>query len=49
MTVKTLKKFSSEEVILKAENKNYSDIKVNPLIDKLNFEGTCVGLLRNLS
>ena len=49
VTVKTLKKFSSEEVILKAENKNYSDIKVNPLIDKLNFEGTCVGLLRNLS
>ena len=49
VTVKTLKKFSSEEVILKAENKNYSDIKVNPLIDKLNFEGTCVGLLRNIS
>ena len=49
VTVKTLKKFSSEEVILKAENKNYSDIKVNPLIDELNFEGTCVGLLRNLS
>ena len=49
VTVKTLKKFSSEEVILKAENENYSDIKVNPLIDKLNFEGTCVGLLRNLS
>ena len=49
VTVKTLKKFSSEEVILKAENKNYFDIKVNPLIDKLNFEGTCVGLLRNLS
>ena len=49
VTVKTLKKFSSEEVILKAENENYSDIKVNPLIDELNFEGTCVGLLRNLS
>ena len=45
VTVKTLKKFSSEEVILKAENENYSDIKVNPLIDELNFEGTCVGLL----
>ena len=49
VTVKTLKKFSSEEVILKAENKNYSDIKVNPLVDELNFEGICVGLLRNLS
>ena len=49
VTVKTLKRFSSEEVILKAENENYSDIKVNPLIDELNFEGTCVGLLRNLS
>ncbi len=49
VTVKTLKKFSSEEVILKAENENYSDIKVNPSVDELNFEGTCVGLLRNLS
>ncbi len=49
VTVKTLKKFSTEEVILKAENENYSDIKVNPSIDELNFEGTCVGLLRNLS
>ena len=49
VTVKTLKKFSSEEVILKAENKNYSDIKVNPSVDELNFEGICVGLLRNLS
>ena len=49
VTVKTLKKFSSEEVILKAENKNYSDIKINPSVDELNFEGTCVGLLRNLS
>lgn len=49
VTVKTLKKFSSKEVILKAENKNYSDIKVNPTVDELNFEGTCVGLLRNLS
>ena len=49
VTVKTLKKFSTEEVILKAENENYSDIKVNPSIDELNFEGTCVGLLRDLS
>ena len=49
VTVKTLKKFSSEEFILKAENENYSDIKVNPSVDELNFEGTCVGLLRNLS
>ena len=49
VTVKTLKKLSSEEVVLKAENENYSDIKVNPSIDELNFEGTCVGLLRNLS
>ena len=49
VTVKTLKKFSSEEVVLKSENRNYSDIKVNPSVDELNFEGTCVGLLRNLS
>ncbi len=49
VTVKTLKKLSLEEVILKAENENYFDIKVNPSVDELNFEGTCVGLLRNLS
>ena len=49
VTVKTLKKFSSEEVVLKAENESYSDITVNPSVDELNFEGTCVGLLRNLS
>ena len=49
VTFKTLKKLSLEEVILKAENENYSDIKVNPSVDELNFEGTCVGLLRNLS
>ena len=49
VTVKTLKKLSLKEVILKAENENYSDIKVNPSVDELNFEGTCVGLLRNLS
>ncbi len=49
VTVKTLKKLSLEEVILKSENENYSDIKVNPSVDELNFEGTCVGLLRNLS
>jgi len=49
VNIKTLKKLSIEEVILKAENENYSDIKVNPSVDELNFEGTCVGLLRNLS
>ena len=49
VTVKTLKKLSLEEVILKAENENYSDIKVNPSVDEFDFEGTCVGLLRNLS
>ena len=40
---------SISELLLKSENKNYSDIKVNPSVDELNFEGICVGLLRNLS
>ena len=29
--------------------KKTNDIKVNPSVDELNFEGVCVGLLRNLS
>ena len=43
VTVKTLKKLSSEEVVLKAENENYSDIKVNPSIDELRSEERRVG------
>jgi repressor LexA len=49
VTVKTLKELTKERVTLKAENSDYSDIKINPLIDEVFFEGTCVGLLRNFS
>ena len=49
VTVKTLESISSNLVVLKPENSNYSNIEVNPKIEDLNFEGTCVGLLRNFS
>ena len=46
VTVKTLIEFNQNKVILRAENKNYSDIKINPSIDELVIEGSCVALLR---
>ena len=46
VTVKTLIEFNQNKVILRAENKNYSDIKINPSIDELEIEGSCVALLR---
>ncbi|RZO99091.1 MAG: transcriptional repressor LexA [Gammaproteobacteria bacterium] len=49
VTVKTLKEISNNKVVLKAENDNYNDIIVNPNKVSLNFEGTCVGLIRNIS
>jgi repressor LexA len=49
VTVKTLESLSSAEVILKAENTNYSNINIDPKRDELVFEGTCVGLLRDFS
>ena len=49
VTVKTLESISSNLVVLKPENSNYSNIEVNPKIEDLNFEGTCVGLLRDFS
>ena len=49
VTVKTLESLSSAEVILKAENTNYSNINLDPKRDELVFEGTCVGLLRDFS
>ena len=49
VTVKTLKSISSDLVVLKPENSNYSDIEVNPKTEDLSFEGTCVGLLRDFS
>jgi len=47
VTVKTLEKISSNKIILKPENSNYSDIEIDTSVDEVFFEGTCVGLLRN--
>lgn len=49
VTVKTLESISSNLVVLKPENSNYSNIEVNPKVEDLTFEGTCVGLLRDFS
>ena len=49
VTVKTLIEISNNKVVLKAENKDYDDIVINPKKVNLNFEGTCVGLIRNIS
>ena len=49
VTVKTLESISSNQVVLKAENSQYSNIEINPEKDEIVFEGTCVGLLRDFS
>lgn len=49
VTVKTLESISSKQVVLKAENSEYSNIEINPEKDEIVFEGTCVGLLREFS
>lgn len=49
VTVKTLKEISDNRIVLKAENKNYKDIVIDPNKVSLNFEGTCIGLIRNMS
>ena len=46
VTVKTLIEFNQNKVTLRPENKNYTDINVNPSIDDLVIEGSCVALLR---
>ena len=48
VTVKTLKELSDNKIVLKAENKNYKDIVIDPNKVSLNFEGTCIGLIRNM-
>ena len=48
VTVKTLKELSNNKIVLKAENKNYKDIVIDPNKVSLNFEGTCIGLIRNM-
>ena len=49
VTVKTLESISSSQIVLKAENSEYSNIEINPEKDEIVFEGTCVGLLRDFS
>ena len=46
VTLKTLIEMSQEKVVLKAENQNHADIEINPQIDELVIEGSCVALLR---
>ena len=46
VTVKTLVEFSKNKVVLRPENQNYDDITINPQIDELTFEGSCVALVR---
>ncbi len=46
VTVKTLIEFNQNKVTLRPENKEYTDINVNPSIDELVIEGSCVALLR---
>ena len=46
VTVKTLIEMSQTKVILRPENKRYEDITINPQVDDLAIEGSCVGLLR---
>ena len=46
VTVKTLIEMSQDKVVLRPENQNYEDIIVNPKVDEMAIEGSCVTLLR---
>ena len=46
VTVKTLIEMSQDKVVLRPENQNYEDIIVNPKVEELAIEGSCVALLR---
>ena len=46
VTVKTLVEFSKNKVVLRPENQNYDDITINPQVDELAFEGSCIALVR---
>ena len=46
VTVKTLIEMSQNKVVLRPENKKYNDIIVNPQVEELAIEGSCVALLR---
>ena len=46
VTVKTLIEMSQNKVVLRPENQNYNDIIVNPQVEELAIEGSCVALVR---
>ena len=46
VTVKTLIEISQKKVVLRPENQNYNDIIVNPQVEEVAIEGSCVALLR---
>ncbi len=46
VTVKTLIEMSQNKVVLRPENQKYEDIIVNPQVEELAIEGSCVALLR---
>ena len=46
VTVKTLIEMSQNKVVLRPENKKYNDIIVNPQVEELAIEGSCLALLR---
>ena len=46
VTVKTLIEMSQNKVVLRPENKKYDDIIVNPEVEELAIEGSCIALLR---
>ena len=46
VTVKTLIEMSQNKVVLRPENQKYNDIIVNPQVEELVIEGSCVALLR---
>ena len=45
VTVKTLIEMSQNKVVLRPENQKYDDIIVNPQVEELAIEGSCVALL----
>ena len=46
VTVKTLIEMSQNQVVLRPENQKYDDIIVNPQVEELAIEGSCIALLR---
>ena len=46
VTVKTLVELTKNRVVLRPENKNLSDIELNPMEHEIVFEGSCVALVR---